>query len=328
MWLGYASTHSYSNLIAARAFLGAFEAPIECIVPSTVTDIFFLHDRGEKISLYGLSILAGNELGPLFSALIIQRYGIGWAYWIVAFFIFLNAVTILLSMPETKYTGRRPAIVTHSDGPGSADGNQHDEKMTTSKSRIEEPVSSVEVLTQKKSFIAEMAFWSKPDPSVSLVRAFLRPFILLTYPTVLWSSFIYGISLGWNVILASVVGILFAPYGFDAQAQGLVFLSPAIGSLVGTWLCGPLSDKIATHYTKLNNGIREPEMRLPTCIIATALAFLGALITALTLVHQTHWMGPIVGYGILSAGAQMGATLSMSYSLDCHQEVSHSTRYS
>lgn len=52
--------------------------PIESIVPSTVTDIFFLHDRGEKISIYGLSVLGGNEIGPLLSAYIIQGIGMSW----------------------------------------------------------------------------------------------------------------------------------------------------------------------------------------------------------------------------------------------------------
>lgn len=317
MWLGQASNNSYENLLVARAFLGAFEAPIESIVPSTVTDIFFLHDRGEKISLYGLSVLSGNELGPLFSALIIQRYGMGWAFWIVGFFIFLNAMTILLGMPETKYTGFRPSIIPRSDEGKKETMALHDEK------DVSQPTVSVEGQVQKKGLIQELTFWSKADPTVSLTKCFLRPFILLTYPTVVWASFVYGLSLGWNVILGSVVAQLFAPqYGFDSQAQGLVFISPFIGSLIGTWLCGPLSDKIATYYTKRNDGIREPEMRLPTCIIAAALTFFGALVTSLTYVHNTHYMGPIVGYGILSAGAQMGATLSMSYTLDCHKEVS------
>lgn len=169
----------------------------------------------------------------------------------------------------------------------------------------------------------DLAFWSRPDPSVSLAKTFLRPFILLTYPTVMWASFVYGLSLGWNVILGSFVGPLFAPqYGFGPQAQGLVFLSPFVGTLVGTWLCGPLSDKIANFYTMRNDGFREPEMRLLACVPAAVLTFLGALITSLTYVNNTHYMGPIIGYGILSAGAQMGATLSMSYVLDCHQEVS------
>ena len=111
------------------------------------------------------------------------------------------------------------------------------------------------------------------------------------------------------------------PYLFSSGDQGLVFLSPLIGSLIGTYLCGPVADMIALRYTKRNDGIREPEMRLPTCIIAAVITFLGALMLGLTYHYRTHWAGPVVGYGVLSAGAQMGATLAMSYSLDCHKEV-------
>ena len=63
-------------------------------------------------------------------------------------------------------------------------------------------------------------------------------------------------------------------------------------------------------------------MRLPTCIIAAFLTFFGALISGLCFHYQTHWIGPIFGYGVLSTGGQMGATLAMSYSLDCHRELS------
>jgi hypothetical protein len=79
---------------------------------------------------------------------------------------------------------------------------------------------------------------------------------------------------------------------------------------------------VANWYTKRNDGVREPEMRLPTCGIAAVLTFVGALISGLTYYHKTHWAGPIIGFGVLSAGSQMGATLAMSYSLDCHKEVS------
>lgn len=67
VWLGLATEASYTPFVIGRAFLGLFEAPIESIVPSTITDVFFLHDRGEKVSLYGFSVLSGNELGPLVS---------------------------------------------------------------------------------------------------------------------------------------------------------------------------------------------------------------------------------------------------------------------
>lgn len=82
-----------------------------------------------------------------------------------------------------------------------------------------------------------------------------------------------------------------------------------------------MADNIALRATKRNRGIREPEMRLPACFIAVLLTFFGALISSLTYQAKTHWIGPILGFGVLSAGAQMGATLAMAYSLDCHKEV-------
>ena len=78
VWLGIASNKNYTLLLVGRAFLGMFEAPIESIVPSTITDIFFLHERGAKVSLYGLSVLGGNEIGPMLSAFIIQSLGMAW----------------------------------------------------------------------------------------------------------------------------------------------------------------------------------------------------------------------------------------------------------
>jgi hypothetical protein len=56
-------------------------------------------------------------------------------------------------------------------------------------------------------------------------------------------------------------------------------------------------------------------------VSAAVLTFLGALMASLTYQAKIHWAGPIVGLGVLSAGAQMGATLAMSYSLDSHKEV-------
>ena len=112
IWLGAASKTSYKSFLIGRAFLGAFEVPIESIVPSTITDIFSLHDRGEKVALYGLSVLGGKELGPMFSTFIIQSLGMSWAFYIVGIFIFANFVTMFFSMPETRFLGVRPTLLS------------------------------------------------------------------------------------------------------------------------------------------------------------------------------------------------------------------------
>ncbi|KIW94671.1 uncharacterized protein Z519_04648 [Cladophialophora bantiana CBS 173.52] len=314
IWLASASKTTYTSFLVGRAFLGVFEAPMESIVPSTVTDMFFLHDRGAKVSYYGLSVLGGNELGPMLSALIIQSLGMAWAFYIVAIFIFANSVTQFFFMPETMYLGPRPSLELHEDKP--------DEKGRASAHIEITDADGAQV--PKKTFLQELSFWGINDHSVSLWQAFARPFVLLAYPTVVWSCCCYGMALSWNVILATTNGQLFSPppYSFNAAAQGLVFGAPLIGSLVGTYLCGPVADSIANYFTRRNHGIREPEMRLPTCIIAAMLTFIGALISALCFHYKTRWIGPVMGYGILSAGSQMGSTLAMSYALDCHKELS------
>ncbi|KAH8900550.1 MFS general substrate transporter [Thozetella sp. PMI_491] len=304
VWLGVAAKTTFASFFAARAFAGLFAGPVEALVPSTVTDMFFLHNRGEKISLYGLCLLAGYEIGPVMSAFIIQDLGMNWAFFIVAFALFGNFLTMLFFMPETAYYGPRPSITSTSGSSRSIS--------------IEDKILPV-------TYIQSLKLWSKvsSNPNVSLRKVFLRPFVLCAYPTVLWACLVYGMALTWNIVLALTIAQLFAPppYAFSSSEQGLVFLSPFVGSLVGTYLCGPLGDKIALYYTRRNNGIMEPEMRLPVAGLAALLTFVGVCIAGPCYHYQTHWIGPIAGFCVLSIGAQIGCNLSMTYALDCHKEL-------
>ncbi|KAL3470313.1 major facilitator superfamily domain-containing protein [Aspergillus californicus] len=312
IWLAIAAEKAYPVFVITRTFLGLWEAPIEAIVPSTVTDLYHLHERGEKISLYGLCVLGGNELGPLVSAYIIHGLSMRWAFFIVAMLIGGSVLGMALFMPETKFTGERPVIRREMGGDehdvGDEKGSSDHREAVEGDCSRGPPGCLHGSSPAKKNFLQELAFCSVVDREISIWRLFIRPFILMAYPTVLWVS--------------SNTSLVHRPYNFPSGSQGLIFISPLLGSLVGTYLCGPIADRVATYFTIRNGGIREPEMRLPTCIIAALLTFLGALISGVTYHYKTHWSGPIVGFGVLSAGAQMGATLSISYVLDCHTELS------
>lgn len=322
VWLGRASQTTYASFLIGRAFFGVWEAPIESIVPSTVTDIFFLHERGAMVSLYGLSVLGGNELGPTLSAFIIQYLGMKRAFYIVAMFLGLTLLTMIFGMPETKFAGNRPVIIPRSAmvAPETISEEEvhvkHDEWQS---SNIDTPDE-----IQPRSWWNEVTRLPRPDPKVKIVHAFLRPFVLMAYPTVLWSCLIYGMALGWNVIIGCLLAQLFVPppYEFNSAAQGLVFLSPLVGSIIGTHLCGPVGDQVANYLARKGNGVREPEMRLPVCAIAAALTLVGGIATGIMFEHQVRWIGPVIGLGVISVGAQMGATLAMSYALDCHKALS------
>ncbi|KAH6695333.1 major facilitator superfamily domain-containing protein [Plectosphaerella plurivora] len=321
VWCGIASRTTFASFFVGRAFVGLLSGPVEALIPSTITDIFFLHDRGEKISIYGLSVLGGNELGPIL------------AFFILSFGIFVNFITIFFFMPETVYYGSRPVISLTSEAEVSSEkkGDESidaDTKVTNADAALDakSEIGTTEVQIPQKSYLDSIKLWSKDaiNPHVSYRKAFLRPFVLCTYPTVMWASLVYGMSLTWNVVLALTIAQLFAPppYSFDSGAQGLIFLAPFVGSLIGTYLCGRLADQIALYYTRKNNGIREPEMRLPIALLATILNFVGVAIAGPCYHYKTHWIGPIIGFGVLSIGAQMGCNLSMTYALDCHKELS------
>ena len=203
IWLAIATRTTYISFLLARLFLGMWQAPQESLVGMTVTDAFFLHNRGTLISLYGMLVVIGTSIGPVLSGFIIQNLGTAWPHWILAIAVFATAIVMFFFMPETKYTGVRPNVAAILQGtiPPRLEKGEADH-METSES---------EEIPKRRTFVQELAFWGRNDQNVSLLKSFIRPIILLAYPTVLWASLVNGFALSWNGLIASLVAQLFAP---------------------------------------------------------------------------------------------------------------------
>lgn len=212
IWLGFACDGTYTSFLLGRLFLGIFQAPIESIVPCTITDMFFLHNRGAMVSIYGMFVLGGNEIGPMLSGFIIQHCGVDWAHWIFAIAVGVSVLTMFLFMPETKYTGIRPdiaSILTHQTS-GVVLQKQNTEGVSGTVT-TEHLKGVPETPAKRKNYRSELAFWGSNDRSVSFFGTLVRPFILLAYPTVVWGSLMYGMGLSWMGVLASCIAQLFSP---------------------------------------------------------------------------------------------------------------------
>lgn len=190
-----ASKTEYWTFFGGRLFAGLCAGPVEALLPTTITDIFFLHDRGEKVAIYGLSMLGGYEIGPVISAYVIQYLGMDWAFYVIAIALGAAFIAILLFMPETAYHGQRPAI--HVRGPAtegeaktpssmldamqeSVQKSQPSELVSESKTASESESASGSVETPLKHYFDTLKFWSKDavDPNLTIAKAFLRPFVL------------------------------------------------------------------------------------------------------------------------------------------------------
>lgn len=57
-----AEAKSFGSLAAARALQGFCMAPMEALVPASISDIWFLHERGLRNAVFNLGVLGGINL--------------------------------------------------------------------------------------------------------------------------------------------------------------------------------------------------------------------------------------------------------------------------
>lgn len=77
-----------------------------------------------------------------------------------------------------------------------------------------------------------------------------------------------------------------------------------VGAVIGLATAGPLSDWISARSTRKNNGIREPEMRLPAMIPYVIIMYIGNIVVSVG--YDRHWpWEAIVLVGFTCAGIQV-----------------------
>jgi hypothetical protein len=173
------------------------------------------------------------------------------------------------------------------------------------------------------TFVESLKPWNGRLNHVNWFKVMVRPFILFAYPSVLWSTTVYSLSVGWLIVLSESIARIFRSketYNFSALGTGLVYLSPFIGGVLGTAVAGKLSDKVVRFMSKRNGGIYEPEFRLvmalPTAL-ATAAGLMGFGWSA---EEKDAWIVPTVFFGIISFGCSLGSTTSITFCVDSYRQ--------
>jgi len=151
----------------------------------------------------------------------------------------------------------------------------------------------------------------------------LRPFILFSYPAVLWSALVYSLSVGWLIVLSESISYIYRnrdTYNFTALQSGLVYLSPFIGGILGTAVAGKVSDVIVRFMARRNGGVYEPEFRLimgAPIAISTAMGLVGYGWSA---EERDNWIVPTVFFGVISFGCSLGSTTSITFCVDSYRQ--------
>ncbi|KAL2050607.1 hypothetical protein ABVK25_009115 [Lepraria finkii] len=300
IWRAKATT--YGSFMGACVLNGIGAGPAETIQPNVIADVMFLHERGAYQTLYFVFYFGSLMIGPIIAGPMAEYAGsnnTGWRnfWWLNVGLIGAAFVMCLFGFPETKWHRMHPDEIRRLESEAAMKSS--DEKIavqTTEGSGIEKsnstglPNLSHATTTQKDPWLGKgrpskqqfKLFQANAHPFQSILLDLWIPWKLFAFPIVEFASFVVSWSASCFLTDNLLQSQAFAapPYLFSPLKIGFFNFAVLVGAVIGSVTAGPLSDWISMKLTKRNNGIREPEMRLPTMIPYFILMLIGNFVTA------------------------------------------------
>jgi hypothetical protein len=153
-------------------------------------------------------------------------------------------------------------------------------------------------------------------PAIALL---LEPFTLLLTPAVILTTLIFGVNIGWTVILSIVFATVYQspPYLWSAQEVGLLNIAPVVGLILGLPFGGYFADLLSTRATKLAGGYHNPRSRLPLIIMGLLMSPTGCIVAGRCLrLDHFSWVGTAIGWSMLDFGLTGTSNIMVTYSVD------------
>ncbi|SCV34322.1 related to transporter protein HOL1 [Fusarium fujikuroi] len=311
----------FISLAISRAIQGFCMSPMEALVPASISDIWFVHQRGFRNAVFNLGVLGGINLASPIAGAIIDRYGYKTCLWAMAGAFGLQLILTFFFMPETAYkrsVNSDVPVSSHVEGRSAVD----DKKECVSEVENRASLCDNAPVPQPNSFIYNLRPWSGYYDASGFWYSIFAPFKMLGSPVVIWGCFQLTICMSWLVLLASTASQIFTqpPYNFTVAQVGLTNLSSFVGTFIATALAGLMVDGLATFMARRNEGIYEPEFRLPILVLLTTLGGSGFFGYGQSLSNGEPWPIPvIVCLGMINLGVQFGIVGLVSYVVDSHR---------
>ena len=130
-----------------------------------------------------------------------------------------------------------------------------------------------------------------------LLHGLAMPIRLLSRSPIVFLIAIYiAVVYGCLYLLFTTVTEVFQEtYHWSIQISGLSYVGLGLGFLTGQVIFGMLSDRMVIRQKARNNGIFEPEMRLPLCIVFAFFVPVSFFWYGWSVQAKTHWIVPIIG---------------------------------
>lgn len=302
-----------------RIIQGIASAPLETLVTSTVSDLFFVHQRGTRLSIWGMMLASGVLLGQTISGAIIQNLGFEATFGITAIMYVPIMVGLFFVVVETTYNGPRTKNAGASNKTSAGPAKIKLEEKG-SFFEIEDPEE--EANKEKESYRSRLRlFHGRLSPS-SFWKGVWKPVPLIAYPAVLFSTVVYGTYFTFLLLISvlAVTALSAPPYNLNPAQIGLTNLPLLFVGLLASPLSGWFADWAAKAMARRNNGVFEPEFRLVLMLIAVPFATVGFVGFGLSLHNSSPLPNVLAFLSIYSFSVPFATQASLTYVIDCHPQ--------
>ncbi|KAH7304643.1 putative MFS transporter [Rhexocercosporidium sp. MPI-PUGE-AT-0058] len=316
-----AKAQSYNSLLGSRFVGGISGGVIEALGPFIVSECFHEHQLARAMVVYVGFLAAGSAVGPIVAGGIASGLNNWrWFFSLASIGTGINLLTCILMLPETTHITDDYASDVSGSMPEEEKGGAAYIETATERRNIDAALlrqnQSLKSLWIERSFYTTVFYVKKRENPLKL---FLQPFLLLLAPPVLSTTLVFGLTIGWTVLMSIIVSNVYSapPHLWQAWQIGLINFGPLVGLLIGLPLGGMIADILSKTALRRSCGEHDPRSRLPAVIIGGLISPAGCLVIGFTFQRNLHWIGIAVGWGMLAFGLTASANVLLTYSVDC-----------
>lgn len=256
-----------------------------------VSDMFFLHERGEKTGIYTIFVTNGAHIAaickifpaptsqnsneteqfPFLGGGFLSQYASWrWDFWLPSIITACSLLVAVFGFPETVFS-RDPIFLRERERERSYWNMLFDLRGN--------------MIPGRRLHYAE----------------FLYSFHMLRYPSVIlpvwWYTWCWTFV---NILPALTMSSIYTSiYHFKTGAIGLCLgVSLLIGSVLGELTAGRLSDHLLYSLSKRHNGVRKPEHRLYLTTIGAFMMPIGIIVFGVCVERRMNYIIPLIGIAI------------------------------
>ncbi|KAI1269967.1 major facilitator superfamily domain-containing protein [Xylariaceae sp. FL1019] len=258
-------------MLLAFRFLSGFAGVATITIGSgTIADIMPRETRGKAVSIWSVGTILGPIVGPIIGGYVADIAGWRWIFWAISIAIGVVTLIAFAILRESN-----PVVLLER----KAGRLRQETGNPAHRSALALNIASTELFKQ----------------------SIIRPLkILITYPIVTVMCTYVAVLYGMLYLLFATYSFVYEQvYYFSTSDAGLVFIAGGLGTLLGLFYVGSLSDRTLKQRAARGKTI-EPEDRLPLSItIPGALAFpIGLFIYGWSIEKGAHWIVSQIGTAI------------------------------